>query len=72
MTVPVTDRREIAEEFKRLDDRVVTIFHVKNRGLACTRNTGLKASVGKFVALCDADDIWRPDKLEIRARTLSR
>src|ERR1700744_1828348 len=47
--------REIAEDGKRLDDRVVTIFHAKNRGLACTRNTGLRASAGKFIALCDAD-----------------
>jgi glycosyltransferase involved in cell wall biosynthesis len=58
--------REIAEEWKRLDDRVVTIFHAKNRGLACTRNTGLKASAGKFIALCDSDDIWQPDKLKIQ------
>jgi glycosyltransferase involved in cell wall biosynthesis len=58
--------REIAEEWKRLDDRVVTIFHTKNRGLACTRNTGLKASSGKFIALCDSDDIWLPNKLEIQ------
>jgi glycosyltransferase involved in cell wall biosynthesis len=58
--------KEIAEECKRLDDRVVTIFHSTNRGLASTRNTGLKASAGEFIALCDADDIWLPDKLTIQ------
>jgi glycosyltransferase involved in cell wall biosynthesis len=58
--------REITEECKRLDDRVVTIFHEKNQGLACTRNTGLRASTGKFIALCDADDIWLPNKLKIQ------
>jgi glycosyltransferase involved in cell wall biosynthesis len=58
--------RDIAEECKRLDDRVVTVFHSKNRGLACTRNTGLRASSAKFVALCDADDIWLADKLKIQ------
>ena len=58
--------REIAGECKRLDDRVVTVFHSKNRGLACTRNTGLNVSTGKFIALCDADDIWLPDKLNIQ------
>lgn len=58
--------REIAEDCRRLDDRIVTVFHPTNRGLAATRNTGLAASLGKFIALCDADDIWLPDKLKIQ------
>jgi glycosyltransferase involved in cell wall biosynthesis len=58
--------REIAEQWRKLDDRVVPVSHAKNRGLASTRNTGLKASAGKFIALCDADDIWLPEKLEIQ------
>ncbi len=60
------ESRKVAEEYRRLDDRVMTIFHAKNRGLACTRNTGLKASSGNFIALCDADDIWLPNKLGIQ------
>src|ERR1039458_8956951 len=50
--------REITEELGRLDDRVVTLFHDVNRGLAAARNSGLAASSGEFIALCDADDIW--------------
>lgn len=56
--------RAIAEEYARVDDRVITVFHPVNRGLAATRNTALAASSGKFIALCDADDIWLPEKLE--------
>jgi glycosyltransferase involved in cell wall biosynthesis len=58
--------REIAEDFGQLDDRVVTVFHRVNRGLAETRNSALAASSGKFIALCDADDVWLPDKLKIQ------
>ena len=56
--------REIAEEWKRLDNRVVTVYHDVNRGLAVTRNSGLAVSSGEFIALCDADDIWYQDKLK--------
>jgi glycosyltransferase involved in cell wall biosynthesis len=55
--------REIAAEWSRLDDRVVTVFHDKNRGLSASRNSGLAASLGKYIALCDADDIWSAEKL---------
>jgi teichuronic acid biosynthesis glycosyltransferase TuaG len=58
--------KEIAEEWKRVDDRVVTVYHKTNCGLAATRNSGLAISSGEFIALCDADDIWREDKLKIQ------
>jgi glycosyltransferase involved in cell wall biosynthesis len=34
-----------------------------NRGAAPTRNLGLTAARGEFVAFIDADDVWRPRKL---------
>jgi glycosyltransferase involved in cell wall biosynthesis len=58
--------REIAEEWKRVDDRVVTVYHDKNRGLAAARNSGLAVSSGELVAFCDSDDIWLEDKLKIQ------
>ena len=60
------ESREVAESYKRLDARVVTLFHDKNRGLAGARNSALAGSSGKFIALCDADDIWQPDKLKVQ------
>ncbi|MBU2979213.1 glycosyltransferase family A protein [Alteromonas sp. C1M14] len=35
----------------------------KNGGVAGARNTGIKAASGAFIAFCDQDDIWHPDKL---------
>jgi glycosyltransferase involved in cell wall biosynthesis len=58
------DSREIVEQWRRLDHRVVPVLHDVNHGLARARNSGLKVSSGDFVALCDADDVWLRDKLK--------
>jgi glycosyltransferase involved in cell wall biosynthesis len=58
------ESRAIVEEWRKLDSRVVPVLHDINRGLARARNSGLAVSTGDFVALCDADDVWLPDKLK--------
>jgi glycosyltransferase involved in cell wall biosynthesis len=47
---------------KAADPRVRVVTQV-NRGVAAARNAGIAATRGDFVALIDADDVWRPDKL---------
>jgi len=42
--------------------RVVSNTHAP--GLAGARNTGLELTSGEFVASCDDDDLWHPDKLQ--------
>src|ERR1700674_1319895 len=34
-----------------------------NGGVGAARNTGLRSSIGEYVAFVDADDLWLPDKL---------
>jgi glycosyltransferase involved in cell wall biosynthesis len=39
-------------------------------GLAGARNTGIIESRGDYVAFCDDDDAWLPDKLEAQVRKI--
>ena len=45
------------------DGRVVVIRQ-SHKGQAMARNQGVRASRGRWIAILDADDLWRPDKLQ--------
>lgn len=44
-------------------DKMTCLRHEVNKGLAATRNTGLRAATGKYIAYLDDDDIYYPDHL---------
>lgn len=48
----------------RYDDRVDYHRLSTNRGANAARNVGVARSTGEFVAFLDADDLWRPAKIE--------
>ena len=39
-------------------------------GQPAARNAGIRAATGHLIAFCDADDIWKPRKLEAQVGTL--
>jgi len=45
----------------------IKLLRQKNGGVHTARNAGIKASAGVFVAFLDADDVWKPAKLERQA-----
>jgi glycosyltransferase involved in cell wall biosynthesis len=49
------------------DDRVKLISQ-KNQGVSAARNTGIMQSSGEYLAFLDADDLWKPTKLEKQVR----
>lgn len=56
---------ELVREFARgCDQRVIYQRHARNRGLPATRNTGIQTARAGWIALLDADDLWRADHLE--------
>lgn len=52
------------------DPRVRVIRFEESRGVSVARNTALREVRGEFVAYHDADDRWRPDKLERQLEVL--
>ncbi|MEO0456087.1 MAG: glycosyltransferase family A protein [Cyanobacteria bacterium P01_A01_bin.114] len=59
-----------AEWVSSLTDRRVRLINQANQGCAIARNTGLLAACGQYVAFLDADDLWKPTKLEKQVQLL--
>lgn len=60
-----TDRTvEIVEEIARNDHRIRILKQPVNGGAAKARNRSMTEGTGRFMAYLDADDIWKPEKLE--------
>ena len=55
---------KIVKEISRKDPRVHILEQDTNGGAAKARNRSLNAATGRYVAYLDADDIWKPSKLE--------
>ena len=45
------------------DDRVRLLRHDTPQGVAAARNYGIAEAAGGWLAFCDDDDLWAPDKL---------
>ncbi|WP_271894150.1 glycosyltransferase [Candidatus Phyllobacterium onerii] len=46
------------------DERIVSRFLATNVGACQAMNIGLSMCEGDFIAVCNSDDVWVPDKLE--------
>ena len=58
------DTAAIALAFSAEDPRIRVIRLAENGGAAVARNRALEACSGRFVAYLDADDLWKPEKLQ--------
>ena len=45
------------------DPRIRLVRHDLPKGVSAARNRGLEEATGEWVAFCDDDDLWAPDKL---------
>lgn len=55
---------EIIEEYARKDSRIKLQKLDKNSGAGVCRNKSIEAAKGRYIAFCDSDDVWMPQKLE--------
>ena len=54
---------KIIDEYKKKDNRIKSIRLDKNSGQAIARNKAIEKSLGKYLAILDADDIALPNRL---------
>src|SRR4051812_1633371 len=55
---------DVAAVVGALDDqRIRLIRHDHPMGVSTARNHGAKVATGDWLAFCDDDDLWSPDKL---------
>jgi len=69
----VHDREEVDPAVARLSGanrEIRSMLNTRTGGLCGSRNTGVLASRGAFVASCDDDDLWHPAKVRLQVERL--
>lgn len=56
--------KEIVESYMERDSRIKYHRLETNSGAAVARTTAMMLAEGEYMAFCDSDDLWMPDKLE--------
>ncbi len=54
---------DVVKDYQSQDNRIRYIRNPENKGLAFSRNQGIKHSKGDYIAFLDDDDEWLPEKL---------
>lgn len=63
---------EILESCAKKDKRIRIFRLPKNMGAGSARNNSIKEAKGRYIAFCDSDDTWMPDKLEKQIRFMQK
>ena len=58
------------ERIAETDARIKVVHHERPRFISGARNAGIAHASGRWVAFCDDDDLWAPDKLATQVRAL--
>ena len=58
------DTINILYHYANLYENIIVLQNRENLGPGITRNAGILVAKGRYIAICDSDDIWYPQKLE--------
>jgi len=61
---------EIIKDYKQTDKRIKLYKLKTNSGAGLARNNSIRHAAGRFIAFCDSDDRWLPNKLEVQLEYL--
>lgn len=64
--------REVVRRYSRKDSRIKYIRLKENKGAAVARTVAMEIAEGQYMAFCDSDDLWMPNKLEKQLRYMKR
>ncbi|MGO4406415.1 glycosyltransferase family 2 protein [Bosea sp. RAF48] len=64
------ETRSWLDRLAAADPRVTVVHHAQPRFISGARNAGLARATGRWVAFCDDDDLWAPDKLATQLAAL--
>ena len=62
--------KKLIRKYKKKNSHVIVNQH--NIGAGRSRNKGIKLAKGKMIAFCDADDIWKKDKLKYQIEFMKK
>lgn len=62
----------ILKEFSQQDPRVKVKYLKENCGPGVARNRSIERAKGRYIAFCDCDDRWMPEKLEKQIAHMTR
>ena len=63
---------KIVQELVAADSRIKLHVLPTNQGAGFARNIGIKAATGDHISFLDADDLWKPHKLERQLQVMVR
>lgn len=61
----------VTKKLKKISKKKI-IINKKILGPGLSRNEGIKNSKGKYLAFCDADDIWTKNKLDVQLNFMKK
>jgi teichuronic acid biosynthesis glycosyltransferase TuaG len=64
----IDETLEILKKYSENDERIKVFSLRNNLGPAFSRNNSIQMAKGRFIAFCDSDDVWLPNKLEIQIK----
>ncbi|MFK2819110.1 glycosyltransferase family 2 protein [Flavobacteriaceae sp. LMIT009] len=62
--------QSIVTKYLENDNRIKLLNHIKSQGAGVARNKAIAEAKGDYIAFLDADDKWKPEKLEKQLRLL--